>query len=118
MSNFNWSSNGWVRDNAGNTVLRLSGDARVSIPYMPFSADFKNYGKTIELEIATSAVMNYSTSIIECLDKTRTDFFDATPIFVDEDTRDNEFAISLNQAKLETKGLPIGSIVFNYTAAG
>ena len=118
LTNFNWSSNGWVRDNAGNTVLRLSGDARATIPYSPFAADFKNYGKTIELEIATSAVMNYSTPIIQCLDKTRTDFFEATPTFVDEDTRDNIFTVSLDQATLVEKGLPIGSIVFNYTANG
>ena len=68
LVNFNWASNGWVKDAANNTVLRISGDARVTIPYKPFEADCKLSGKTIELEIATSAIRDYSTTIISCLD--------------------------------------------------
>ena len=68
MTNFNWSSNGWVKDAENNTVLRLSGDARVTIPYKPFEFEFKGTGKTIELEIATSAIRDYGTTIISCLD--------------------------------------------------
>ena len=73
MTNFNWASDGWLLDSddtsTANTVLRLSGNARVRIPYKPFETDsaIKNYGKTIELEIATRSVMNYNATIISCL---------------------------------------------------
>ena len=66
LSNFNFTSDGWVKDNDGNTVLRVSGDARVEIPYKPFAADFRSLGKTIEIEFATSVVMNYESTIISC----------------------------------------------------
>ena len=118
LTNFNWSSNGWVNDAEGNTVLRVSGDARVKIPYMPFKDDFKTRGKTIELEIATSAVRNYSSTIISCLDKSRTDFYAADTSFVEQDTRKKVFDIELNTEKLKTKELTLGSHVLNYTAEG
>lgn len=67
FSDFNWSTDGWVSDDDGITVLRLMGDARVMIPYKPFASDFRTTGKTIELEFATRDVLNYDTNIISCL---------------------------------------------------
>lgn len=67
MSGFNWSSNGWVLDKNGETILRLSGDARVEIPYQPFASDLQQTGKTLEFEIATTDVKKYETRIVECL---------------------------------------------------
>jgi len=71
MSNFNYVSNGWVADNDGITVLRLSGSARVNIPLQVFARDFRSTGKTIELEFATHYVRNYDTPIISCMSGNR-----------------------------------------------
>ena len=48
-------------------MLRVSGDARVQIPYHLFGTDFRTAGKTIELEFATRTVMNYDAVILSCL---------------------------------------------------
>lgn len=64
FSGFNLSSDGWKLDANDNTVLRVSGDARVNIPYNIFGSDFRTTGKTIEIEFATSAVLNYDATII------------------------------------------------------
>lgn len=67
LTGFNWSSNGWMQDDSGTTVLRLSGDARVKIPYQPFYKDLQQTGKTIEIEFATTDVKKYESRILECL---------------------------------------------------
>lgn len=68
FSNFNFVSDGWQLDNNNNTILRLMGDARVSIPYKPFEKDCKTTGKTIEIEFATKQVADYSTTLLSCYD--------------------------------------------------
>lgn len=67
LSNFNFRSDGWVSDPDGVTVMRVAGDARITIPYQPFKADFRATGKTIELEFATRNVMDYDTEILSCM---------------------------------------------------
>lgn len=67
FNGFNFTSDGWQRDADGITVLRVSGDARVSIPYKPFASDFRATGKTFELEFATRNVMDYDAVIMSCL---------------------------------------------------
>ena len=67
LSGFNFASDGWQKDEQGITVLRVSGDARVLIPYQLFGSDFRSTGKTIELEFATRTVMNYDAVILSCL---------------------------------------------------
>lgn len=67
FSNFNWVSDGWVQDKDDITVLRVSGDARVTIPYKIFSYDFRTSGKTIEIEFASRDVLNYDAIIFDCL---------------------------------------------------
>lgn len=67
FTGFNWKSDGWQMDTDGLTALRVSGDARVSIPYMPFASDFRNTGKTIEIEFAARDVLNYDAVILSCL---------------------------------------------------
>ena len=66
FSGFTWMLDGWQTDNDGINVLRLLDDARVTIPYKPFENDFKNTGKTIEIEFATRQVFDYNTPIIQC----------------------------------------------------
>ena len=91
LSGFNWAANGWVLDDSGNTVLRVSGDARVSIDYKPFENDFTTTGKTFEFEIATTDVKNYEARIIECLDGS--DTITANQTYAGEDTRTKRFTV-------------------------
>ncbi len=67
LTNFNLTSDGWKNDSDGITVLRVAGDARVSIPYKPFASDFRTTGKTIEIEFATRDIMNYDSVIMSCM---------------------------------------------------
>lgn len=67
LSGFNFASDGWQLDNDGVTVLRVAGDARVTIPYQIFKDDFRSTGKTIEIEFATSDVRNYDTPFLSCV---------------------------------------------------
>ena len=66
LENFGWVIDGWQSDSDKITVLRLSGDARVTIPYKLFGTDFKSTGKTIEIEFATREVADYSAEIVSC----------------------------------------------------
>lgn len=63
---FNFSSDGWKSDEEGNTVLRIGGDARLTIPYKPFIGDFKVTGKTLEFDFATRDVRDYDSIILSC----------------------------------------------------
>lgn len=64
---FNYSSDGWQLDKDNNTVLRVAGDARLTIPYKAFAQDFRTGGKTIELEFATRDVMDYDAVVVSCM---------------------------------------------------
>ena len=66
LSNFNFVSDGWQLDENGATVLRVAGDARVTIPVKPFANDFRSTGKTIEVKLVTRDVLNYDAPIITC----------------------------------------------------
>ncbi len=63
LTGFNLISDGWMPDDNKNTVLRVSGDARVYIPFNIFGSDFRTTGKTIEVEFATRDVLNYDATI-------------------------------------------------------
>lgn len=67
LSNFNFVSDGWQIDDDGISVLRVSGDARVTIPYKPFSTDFRTTGKTIEIEFASRNILDYDAVLISCM---------------------------------------------------
>lgn len=118
LANFNWKSDGWLKDANNNTVLRVTGDARVQIPFKPFEEDCKERGKTIELEIATSAIRNYESIIISCLDKQQSDFYTYSTTFVDADTRKKEFDVALDNDKISQKITTIGTHIFTYTLSG
>ena len=66
FENFNFTSDGWQQDDDGITALRVSGDARLTIPMQIFATDFRTTGKTIEIEFATRDVLNYDAPIITC----------------------------------------------------
>lgn len=67
FAGFNYSSDCWQLDKDNNTVLRVAGDARLTIPYQAFAQDFRTGGKTIELEFATRDVMDYDAVILSCM---------------------------------------------------
>ena len=66
FQNFNFVSDGWKQDEDDNTVLRVTGDARLIIPYRMFAYDFRTTGKTIEFEMATREVLNYDAEVVNC----------------------------------------------------
>ena len=63
----NWESTGWVNDENGDTALRLSGDAKATINFMPFKSDARQTGRTIEMEFAIRDVNNRDAVAISCL---------------------------------------------------
>lgn len=63
----NWESTGWVNDEHGDTALRLSGDAKATINFMPFKTDARQTGRTIEMEFAIRDVNNRDAVAISCL---------------------------------------------------
>ena len=67
FTDFNFTSDGWLLDDDGIIALRVSGDARLTIPYRPFATDFRATGKTIEIEFATRDVLNYDAVILSCM---------------------------------------------------
>ena len=67
FTGFNWTRNGWVLDDDGQTCLRVMGGAQVTIPVQIFASDFVNSGKTVEIEFAAHDVMDYDTTIISCM---------------------------------------------------
>ena len=71
LSDFNYTSDGWKRDEDGITALRVAGDARVIIPYKPFESDFRTTGKTIEIEFATRNILNYDAVIMSCISENK-----------------------------------------------
>lgn len=71
FSGFNFTSDGWQLDEENIPVLRVSGDARLTIPVQPFGKDFRTTGKTIEIEFATRDVMNYDAIVLSCMSGNR-----------------------------------------------
>lgn len=63
----NWESTGWVNDEKGDATLRLSGDAKATINFMPFKTDARQTGRTIEMEFAIRDVNNREAVAISCL---------------------------------------------------
>jgi hypothetical protein len=66
FTNFNFVSDGWVSDDDDITVLRVTGDARLTIPYKIFAYDFRTTGKTLEFELATREVLDYDAEVLTC----------------------------------------------------
>lgn len=67
FTGFNFVSDGWTLDADNATYLKVSGDARLTIPFAIFGTDFKSTGKTIEFDFSTTEVMNYDATIISCM---------------------------------------------------
>jgi len=66
FTNFTFVSDGWQLDADSSTYLKVSGNARLYIPFNIFESDFKSTGKTIEFDFSTTDVMNYNTQIVSC----------------------------------------------------
>lgn len=68
LKNFNFSTNGWLSDNKGNSILRINGDAQVEIPFNIFVGDFLNEGKTIEFDFSTTDIYDINKVLVSCYD--------------------------------------------------
>ena len=66
FENFNFVSDGWVQDEDDITVMRVTGNARLTIPYKMFAYDFHTTGKTLEFELATREVLDYDAEVLSC----------------------------------------------------
>lgn len=66
FTNFTFNADGWQLDEDSATMLKVSGNARLTIPFNIFGSDFKGTGKTIEFDFSTTDVMNYDTNVISC----------------------------------------------------
>lgn len=66
LTGFNWTSDGWQSGTDGATCLRVSGDARVSIPFNMFANDIRQTGYTVEVEFATRNVADYNAVVMSC----------------------------------------------------
>lgn len=66
LTGFNYNNNGWISNDRGETVLRLSGDSRVEIPFNLFETDAKSYGSTVDMEFTLRNISDYSSNIISC----------------------------------------------------
>lgn len=75
FSNINWDSTGWVDDENGDTVLRLSGDAKAVINFEPFKTDARSTGRTLELVFAIRDVNDRKAIAISCMDDAGIGFF-------------------------------------------
>lgn len=71
MTGFNFASDGWLTDEKDVDILRVTGDARVTIPFQPFASDFRTGGKTIELDFLVRDVRDYDAVIMSCMSGNR-----------------------------------------------
>ena len=67
FTDFNFVSDGWQLDEDSATYLKVSGNARLTIPFQIFKDDFKGTGKTIEFDFSTTDVMDYDATIVSCI---------------------------------------------------
>ena len=67
LTGFNFVTNGWIADEKGIVALKVSGDARVTIPMKIFGDDFRATGKTIEFELSTMDVVDYNAIVVSCM---------------------------------------------------
>lgn len=68
LTDFNWLSNGWILNEEGEVVLRVTGDARVNIPYKLFQNDARNNGMTLEVEFKSLNVNDMDTTLLSCVE--------------------------------------------------
>lgn len=67
LTGFNWKTNGWLNDELGNRCLRLTGDARLSIPFNPYKYTNDNMtGLTIEFEFAIRSLSRRDITVLDC----------------------------------------------------
>ena len=66
FNGFNFLSDGWTLDDENSTCLKVTGDARLTIPFKIFEDDFRVSGKTIEFDFSTSNVRSYDTPVVSC----------------------------------------------------
>lgn len=97
LSGFNWASDGWQNDEDGITCLRVSGNARVEIPYNAFASDVRQTGFTIEVEFSTRNVADYNATVLSCFSGNRG--FKITPQVVTLKSDSTELSMQYKEAE-------------------
>lgn len=74
FNNFNWQTNGWIRDDDGNTALKLNHGAYVEIkncaPFYYNYIDTEHGALTISVDFKTKNILNPNAKVISCLFET------------------------------------------------
>lgn len=68
FGNFNWSSNGWLQDENGNTALTLNSGAYVELDITPFEDEPNEL--TISIDYETTDILDSSAKVVSCLRET------------------------------------------------
>lgn len=66
FSGFGWIGDGWMRDEAGCTALRVPPEGYINIPIAPFDRDLRVDGLTVEVILATRNVDDYESVVLDC----------------------------------------------------
>lgn len=77
LTNFNWTSNGWMNDANKVKCLYLTNGAKLEIPYSPFRRRVQNstsygaerYGCVIEFDVQIDNVRDRTKEIIKCVSR-------------------------------------------------
>ena len=70
LVDFDFKTNGWMRDTDGSEALKVSGGANVTVPYRPFAVSpiaTGGAGITIELDFMTDEVSDSDAVLISCM---------------------------------------------------
>jgi len=79
--NFNWQSNGWIKDDENNTALKVNHGAYVELKYSPFSdpkidevydpaKNQEGGALTISIDFKTKNILNSTAKVVSCLYET------------------------------------------------
>lgn len=63
LNGFNWYNNGWVRDENGQSCLRISNGASIEIPFQALNLNY-NTDYSIEIRFKVRNIKDYSTLIV------------------------------------------------------
>lgn len=74
FNNFNWSTNGWIIDDDGNTALTLNAGAYVELDITPFAKELaEGESMTISIDYSTKDILDSEAKVVSCLQETEGD---------------------------------------------
>lgn len=61
----NWANDGWTTDADGNRILKLMAGSEVDVNYQPFAVESARRGKTVEIDLRSDSVTDFSYPILQ-----------------------------------------------------